>query len=210
MQDQIDVSAVWEKVVDQVKHKVIHPTLWRTLEIAVPVTTDETSFVVGFKPANFNMSGHLTSSEHKNAIESAIEQFTGKRLNLRIIEGETIADWKALIEKEKNASRLAEATRSKREREYAAAKTWDTMYEQVGRGYASLTSRQLPQSKAIYIESIIEDISDTMDDLMPAGKPTDDLAERSLARIIDRVGSLTDVPPAIVALELKRYREKNK
>lgn len=208
MQDQIDVSSVWNKVVDKVKHKVIHPTLWRALEMTAPIAVDGSTFIVGFKPANFNMSGHLTSAEHKNAIESAIQEFSGERLTLRVIEGETLADWNAVKQKEQSAEKYAEAARQKRERDFAFTKTWDTLYEQVGRSYANMPLRQLPQSRARFIEEMIEDMSEAMDNLIPKGEPINELTERSLARIIDRVGSLTDVPPALIALELKRYREK--
>lgn len=208
MTDKIDINALWEKVADNVKHKVIHPTLWRTLELAVPITIDGNFFVVGFTPSDFNMSGHLTVPEHRNAIESALESYGGKRLFLRVIEGQSTADWKNVKVKEADADRLAEATQKKRDRESAITKTWEGLYEQVGRGYANLALRQLPQARARFIESVIEDISDAMDDLIPTGGNVDELTERSLARVIDRAGSLTDVPPALIALELKRFRER--
>ncbi|WP_319586076.1 hypothetical protein [uncultured Desulfobulbus sp.] len=208
MTNQVDLKALWEKVEDNVKQKVIHPTLWRTLELAVPVIIEDSFFVVGFTPTNFNMSGHLTVPEHRNAIESALEAYSGTRLFLRVIEGQTVADWKNVKIKEADAERLADAKQKKREKESAITKTWEGLYEQVGRGYANLPLRQLPQARARFIESVIEDISDAMDDLIPEGGQVDELTERSLARVIDRAGSLTDVPPAMIALELKRFRER--
>jgi hypothetical protein len=44
-----------------------------------------------------------------------------------------------------------------------------------------------------------------MDELYDEQSP-DEPSQRALARIIDRVGTLTEVPPAIIALELLRYR----
>ena len=208
MTNQLDINALWEKVADNVKQKVIHPTLWRTLELAVPIIIEDSFFVVGFTPVDYNMSGHLTVPEHRNAIESALEAYSGTRLFLRVIEGQTAADWKNVKIKEADADRLAEAKQKKRERESAITKTWEGLYEQVGRGYANLALRQLPQARARFIESVIEDISDAMDDLIPDGGKVDELTERSLARVIDRAGSLTDVPPAMIALELKRFRER--
>ena len=208
MANQLDINALWEKVTDTVKQKVIHPTLWRTLELAVPIIIEDNFFVVGFTPSDYNMSGHLTVPEHRNAIESALEAYNGTRLFLRVIEGQTAADWRNVKVKEADADRLADAKQKKRERESAITKTWEGLYEQVGRGYANLPLRQLPQARARFIESVIEDISDAMDDLIPRGDKVDELTERSLARVIDRAGSLTDVPPALIALELKRFRER--
>lgn len=208
MTNQADINALWEKVVDNVKHKVIHPTLWRTLELAVPIIIDDNFFVVGFTPSNYNMSGHLTVPEHRNAIESALEAYSKTRLFLRVIEGQTASDWKNVKIKEADADRLAEVAQKKRDRESAITKTWEGLYEQVGRGYANLALRQLPQARASFIEAVIEDISDAMDELIPDGSKVDELTERSLARVIDRAGTLTDVPPALIALELKRFRER--
>lgn len=205
---QIDINVLWDEVVDNVKHKVIHPTLWRTLEKAGPVLIDGKFFVVGFKPTDFNMSGHLTSAEHRNAIESALQEYSGERLVLRVIEGQTAADWKHVLDQEADAGKIADAAQKKRDRESAVTKTWEGLYEQVGRGYANLALRQLPQARARFIEAVIVDIADAMDELIPEGKKADELTERSLARVIDRAGTLTDVSPALIALELKRYRER--
>jgi len=208
MEAQVDVVSVWNQVANQVKEKIIHPTLWRTLEVAVPVTIDGDQFVVGFPPGTFHMSGNLTTSEHKNAIETAFAQFTGRRLKLRIIEGDTAQDWVDVKAKEAHADALREAAFRKREDVAAVTKSWEGLLELVGRTYAGMPLRQLPQSRAKYIEEMLVAISETMDLLMPADAPADELAQRSLARIIDKVGGLAETPPALIALELQRLRRR--
>jgi len=103
---------------------------------------------------------------------------------------------------------LKEAAYRKREVEIAVAKSWEGLLETVGRRYAALHLRQLPQFRARYIEEMLAEISDAMDVLMPEGSPKDELAERSLARVIEKVGTLVEVPPALIALELQRFRRK--
>ena len=208
MQAEVNMSAIWEKVVNQVKLKVIHPTLWRSLELVVPIIIENDQFVVGLAPGNFHLSGHLTGSEHQNAIESALREFAGKSLSLRIIEGTTIQDWMQVKAKDQSMQAMKEAAYRKREVEIAAAKSWEGLLETVGRRYAALHLRQLPQFRAKYIEEMLATISDTMDVLMPEGSPKDELAERSLARVIEKVGTLAEVPPAMIALELRRFRGK--
>lgn len=207
---QIDINALWGKVVDDVKHKVIHPTLWKTLEIAQPITIDGSIFVLGLRPANYSMSGHLTSAEHRNAIESSLMRYTGKRLSLRVIEGTTVEEWEHVVSKAADADKIAEETQKRRAKESAVIRTWEGLYELVGRKYASLPMRQFPQNKAKYIEEVIVDLADAMDELIPLGTVLDELTERSLARVIDRVGTVTDVPPALIALEIQRLREKRR
>lgn len=206
MSAEMDIRSLWDKVVDQVKQKVIHPTLWRTLELAVPVTIEDKEFVVGLAPGSYHMSGHMTSSEHKNAIETALRDFSGTSFNLRVIEGTTIEDYRSAKAKDERLRAIKDAAYKKREAETAVTKSWEGLLEAVGRRYASQPLRTLPQFRAIYISEALQLISETMDVLMPEGKG-DELAERSLARVIERVGTLAEVPPALIALELKRLRD---
>jgi hypothetical protein len=45
-----------------------------------------------------------------------------------------------------------------------------------------------------------------MDELYPAAAEVDDLTERNLARVIDRIANNIGAPPALVAYELFRLR----
>ncbi len=154
------------------------------------------------------MSGHLTTSDHKNAIETALAEFAGQRLTLRIIEGDTAQDWLDVKAKEAHAEAFRDAAFRKREVEAAVVESWEGLLEQIGRKYAAVPLRQLPQSRAKYIEEMLAAISETMDVLMPDDAPPDELAERALARVIDKVGGLTETPAALIALELQRLRNK--
>jgi len=207
---KVDLNTLWVKVVEQVKQNVIHPTLWRTIELAVPITVDGSTFVIGFPPAEFHLSGHLMTSEHKNAIESSIKQLTGMSLAIRVIDGTTYKDWIAVKQKDESMQAIKEAAYAKHQADVAVSRSWEGLLEQVGRKYASLHLRQLPQFRAKYIEEMLNLISESMDELMPPGKISDELSERALARVLDRVGTLAEVSPALIALELNRFRESKR
>jgi hypothetical protein len=209
MQSQSNVEAIWNKVVDQVKMTVIHPTLWRCLESAVPVTMEENEFVVGFPAGTYHMSGYLNSGEHRNAIETAIKEFTGQPLKLRIIEGGTLEDWATAKTKDRNVQLLKEENRRKREKESNVNQSWDSLLERISRTYIKYPLRQLPQYRARYLSEMLEAIIETMDEVMPDGRSTDELTERSLGRAIDKVAQMIDVPPTMVAMELLRLYGKN-
>ena len=210
MEAQIDINSLWNKVVDQVKLKVIHPTLWKALEVAVPIAAENGVFVVGFPSAHLHVSGNLTTSEHKNAIETALREFGGVRFSLRVIEGDAAEDWLAVKDKEARVQVLKETAFEKKQSEAAVVKAWESLFELAGRRYASLSLRALPQNRAEYIKEMLKRISDAMDDLMPEDLPVDEISGRSLARLIDRVATLTESPPALIALELSRYRAGKK
>lgn len=205
MADEMDLKPLWDKVADQVKQKVIHPTLWRSLELAVPVITDGDQFVIGFPATQYHMSGNLTTAQHRTAIEGALREFTGRSYRIRVMDGTTLQDWQSVLDREKSALDQHLAQQAKLDAELAVTHSWDGLYEQASRMYASTPARQFPQVRAIYIEKMIAEISDAIDELMDPAKPND-LAERSLARIIDRVGTLTETPGAVIGMELRKYR----
>ena len=208
MPAEMDIAKVWDKAVDQVKMKVIHPTLWRALEAGVPIVVEDDQFIVGFPPGSYHMSGHLTISEHRNAIEVALKAFSGRSLNLRIIEGDSIQDWEGVKEKDQRVQELKDASYQKHQDVAAVMKAWESLFENVGRRYAAMQLHGLPQMRAKFIVEMLKRISDAMDELMPE-KP-DELSERTLARVIERVGTMVEAPASMLALELMRYRAAKK
>jgi hypothetical protein len=201
------LRACWGRVVDRIKHEIIHPTLWRSLEASVPVTVEGSEFVVGFAPGNFHMSGHLLTSEHKNSIERALRDELKRPCSLRIIEGTAIQDWVNTKAKDESRETMHEIARQKAAKEIAASRSWDSLMEMSGRKYAGMQLRQLPQTRAVYVQEMVQAISDAMDELMPKSA-ADELAERSLARVIEKVATYADVPALVIALEIHRYRQK--
>ncbi len=208
MQAQMNMQTIWNRVVDEVKHRVIHPTLWKALEAGVPITVEDDQFVVGFPMGTFHLSGHLNSLDHRNVIEATIAKHTGERLSLRIIEGGTLDDWQAVKVKEAHAAALREAAAQKRTDEKGSVKVWETVLEQVGRKYSTMQNRQFAQSRAEYIHQALRMVSDAMDRLIPDGEEADDLTQRAISRILEKIAGLVEVPSTLVALELMHMRRK--
>lgn len=208
MQAQAQIQTIWFRVVDEVKNRVIHPTLWKALEAGVPVTVDEGEFVVGFPMGTFHLSSHLNSLDHKNIIEATIAKHTGERLSLRIIDGSTLEDWQAVKVKEAHARALREAAARRRSDEKGSVRVWETVLEQVGRKYATMQNRQFAQSRALYITEAVGMVSDAMDRYIPEGEEPDELTQRAVARILEKVAALVEVPSTLVGLELLRLRQK--
>lgn len=205
----MDIQAIWHRTTERVKDKVIHPTLWRALEAGNPITVEGDYFVVGFAPDQMHMSGHLNSSEHRNAIETALAGYSGKKLRLLIIDGVSLEDWENYKARQRAAAQSRERARTRATVEMAAAKSWDGVLEQMGRTYAAMNLRQLPQVRADYLLRSIELISEAMDELYNDEAP-DEPSQRALARVLDRVGTLTEVAPALIGYELLKYRRAKK
>ncbi len=212
MVEKAQLNSLWGRVVERVKLQVSHPSFYKAIELAVPITTEDDVFVIGFAPINLYMAGHLNVSEHKNAIEKTINEFTGHRYTVRIIEGDTIQDWEIMKAKEEARRLLRESESSQKKVETASQKAWEKLLTLAGRRYAGLPHRGMPQFRARYVLEMAVLMSDAMDELMVVveeGK-MDEIGERQLSRIIERVAQLVELPPTAVGMELLRYRAAKK
>jgi len=200
----LSASELWTKTVDRVKDRVNSRSLWETMEKAIGIAVEDGVFIVGLNARIFNEAGHMTASDHRNAIEAAASSLAGLPLKLRVIEGDTLADWVATKKNDARIAAMRVATYDRRDRMQAEAQNWDTLYDYVARTYSSTPMRQLPQAKARYLTDMLYVLSDAMDQLYP--EQPDEPTERHLARIIDKVAQNCEIPSTILALELQRLR----
>lgn len=202
--ENLSAVELWAKTVDLVKDRVNNLSLWQAMEKATGIAVEGNTFIIGLASNIFNLAGHLTVSEHRNAIETALSQLLGRPIKARIIEGTTLEDWIQTKKCDERVAAMRETTYERRERQEAAAQSWDTVYEYVARAYSATPLRQLPQSKARFLMEMVHVICDAMDHLYPQNP--DETTERLLARVIDRVATSAEVSPTVVALELERLR----
>src|SRR5229473_7252982 len=87
------LSQVWAETVDKVKDQMSNRSLWETMEQAVAITIEDDTLILGLASRNYNNAGHLNISENRNAIEKTASQLTGRKLKMRVIEGDTFEDW---------------------------------------------------------------------------------------------------------------------
>lgn len=86
--------------------------------------------------------------------------------------------------------------------------SWEKLSERLNTSYKSAPFVKYPHGQAGYVLTAVKLVSDTMDVMMPPpGAPRDDLQERLLAKAIERLGSIVNLDPLFISLELLRYRE---
>lgn len=193
----IDLNALWRYVTDQVKARVNQPGLWRSLEAARPVTLEDGQLVLGFRVADAQYASLLRDNSHRNTIEQALEQATHTRLRLRVISGETVADWESEKATEAARAQLAEKTRAQEERQTESGQNWDAVGEQLVRHYTALQHKSLPTVQARFLEEAVRVLSDAYPRLMP--ESPSELEERNFARAMDRVAERIGIPCGIIA-----------
>ena len=87
------------------------------------------------------------------------------------------------------------------------APSWEKLNERLVQAYKTSPVKYV-QGQARFLMRAVRQISDTMDILMPVpGQPPDDIAERALTRCLERLGSVINLDPLFIALEVMRYRQ---
>lgn len=200
----LSAPQLWAKTVEQVKLTVNHRSLWETLEKAVGIAIEDGILIVGMNARNFNEAGHMQTSEHRNAIETTASALAGQPLKIRVIEGDTPADWANTQVRDAKVAAMRTATYDRRDKEGAATQSWDHIYEHVAKSWSSLHGRQLPQIRSRYLKEMVGRIADELDRDPP--RDSDEHAQRLIARVIDRVAGNVEVPSTVVAFEVDRAR----
>lgn len=206
----LSASEIWARGVDRMKDKIVLPSMWEALDNVVPITIENGEFVVGLPPQRFSLSGHLRNPGYRRTIEIILSELAGVDLQLRIIEGTTLADWERTKQREAIAAASREQRYQQRRQQEEMEQSWDALYDRVVRAYSEQSYRQLPQGKAAYLQKALQMVSEAMDELYPQDGNADDLTERNLARVIDRIANNIEAPPALVAYELFRQRSQRR
>ena len=199
---------IWQETVRKAKDLINHRSFWEALENSIAVTVEEDQFVVGMPPHASNLASFLTVSDHKNAIDRALADVSGKPLRMRLIEGSTPADWENTKERDRHVKEMQKTTYKKRDREAAESQSWETLYDLAARNYTNTRLRQLPQGKARFVKEMLGILADAMDELWP--EIPDEFTERQLARVIDRIANSAELPAPYLAFELERLRENRR
>lgn len=198
------LNLLWANVVERVKDRVSNLPLWEALEHCKPIAIDGSVLVLGLDVADYRLASHLQQTAHMHAISQAVQELFGQPLQVRIIEGVTPQDWEATKNRDARVAAMKQATSARRFTEDAEVVGWDGVYEYIARLYAETPLRALPQGKARYANDALYALAEAMDTLYQ--EPADDVGERSLARVLERIANMADVPAPFLAFELERLR----
>jgi hypothetical protein len=201
------LDEIWKQVFDLVRREIDVATVWLAMQAVKPLVIDGSFFVATLPLESQFLVINLQSV-----------------LAFRLIEGQTVADW----EREKQRASAVPPSRPSASsappptsRPKASAgdaprssgparevfTTWEKLNERLTHGYKAAPFMKYPQGQAGYIMLCVAHISDTMDLFMPGpGQPRDEAQERTLAKTLERLGSVVNLDPLFIGLELIRFR----
>jgi curved DNA-binding protein CbpA len=222
----------YDRTLPQKSYPLRHPTpqkIWReatdvvlirsdrfgplnqAMQAAVPIVVDEDVLVITMPGSERHLAGHMETASNRNSLRNALELVAGQRLDFRIIDGSTAEEWYALKQAESRTKQAAARPRGEAAGAEAQAipgrpgeGPWDALVQRVHREYQRLPRRQYPQSKARYLREALGWIIRLDEELRYDSE--EDAHERAVARAIERVAAVLDLPPVFVALEFDRMK----
>jgi hypothetical protein len=199
-----ELEAVWSNVRERVKERVTGRSLYQALDLLTPIVMEGETLVLGMPSEHALLASHLNAPTVRRWMELFLEEAYGFRPQIVIIEGTTLQDWHLYQRKQAERQRLTETTMRKQAQETRAYTSWEGVYEQVGRTFAATPSRSLATSRARYLQEALQIVREAMQHL----PLEDEMDERQLNRIIERIATNIDAPAALVAWLLLYPNEK--
>jgi hypothetical protein len=193
-----EVEKLWQVVVEKVKVRLVMPPLWRAMEGCRPLVVEDGMLVLAFPPSTAHGASLLVESKNQNIIERVLEETAGQPLRLKVIHGETMADWEEEKKRGAASAQLQAAATERRRREAAAGQGWDAIAEQLSRRYAETPLRQLPHVQAVYLDDAVGVLAEAVQRLMSTAEVAEP-EQRAYARTLDKVAERAQVPATLVA-----------
>lgn len=193
-----ELHEAWKGTLPEIKKAVTGVGVWAALNTCRPLLVEGETVVFGLPHSDMELAGHLRLAHTKRLIESMLAEKLGQTLTLRVIEGVTMADWETVKRRDVEARRLQDQALEKARAEIHARSSWEMVYEQLGRIYASIPLKSLPQNRAKFFKDAVAMVVETR----KANTNHDELAERNFARCIERLAQYSDVPSTLAAKEV--------
>ena len=196
-------QALWQSCVDELKNRVNNLPFWEALELCVPIAIDDGTLVLGLDSAHLNKVAYLQQPANFATINEVVSSTFNTSLTAKFIEGTTLQDWDIARKRDERVAAMKASGARQAVQKDAAVSGWEDLYEVVARLYAQSVNRALPQVKARYASEALYAVLDAMDTLY---KNPDEVSERGLARVLERIANASEIPAAVLAFELERLR----
>jgi hypothetical protein len=204
------IETIWAATVEESKQTITAVNLWRALEKTVAITLENGVLVVGIEGVDGMYMPAIQSKEHQMNIENVLRRITGDpTMKLRLIEGKSMEDWAYAKALDAATVQQTQKTFLRQSAESTSFGSWEDIYEQVGRLWANAPSRSLSTGKGRFMDAALTLVSEAIDKIYPTfDTKQEDLSERGLSRVVERLGNYTGTDPVVIMVLLLAKRNK--
>ncbi|HIE50930.1 MAG TPA: hypothetical protein EYP85_04155 [Armatimonadetes bacterium] len=202
------LQALWEEIKRRVKDAEMNRPLWSALDAAKVVTLEGTTLVIGFEPHEYHLAGHLETAQNRNLVDRILQTVATKPLQMVIIEGTRMEDYQAHKAREEAMREAARKEREQYRERHDSGRILGDLGYQFHHRYSNLPHRSLVQMRAKFLLESLADLAQAEEEIKKVEDETEEAKLRQMSRAIERLASLVDMPPVLVALEFERYKHQ--
>lgn len=190
-----DAAKVWEEALPRIKNGVTGVGVWAALNAAKPIALEDGAIILGLPPQDSELAGHLKVATTKRLIESVVSAIFGQSVAAKVIDGVSEEDYATYKRREAERARLQQQALEKMRTELTSRTSWDQVYEQLGRRFAAVSNKSLPQNRARFLEEAVELVAEAR----KGQSNYDEAGERSFARCLERLAQYAELPSTWIA-----------
>lgn len=211
MPGEIDLKALW-KDVDMAVRRLpgTTRTLWEAVEAAVPLTIEGETLILGFDPKDMRHASYVETRVNKSQVQQVLQAKTGKRLDIRCIEGATLDAWERTKDREAQRERATQEALEQQRAHTASTRGWSQLNADLQALFASTEARRYATSQAQLFVKALPMVYETETRVRQQDPDAEHDAILGLNRAFDRIATVCDLPATQVALEYMRYKAARK
>jgi len=184
--------------------------VYDAINAAVPITIDGNVLILGISNEQLHQKGLLDTPDQRNVIEATLSQLFKREFTYEVIAGTTLDDYRLVKERRAQAAEVAQRKASEEIQKRGVRRSIDAVTGEIQQRYSRVEYRQFPQHQARFLRDCLPLLVSTLDELEESGQAGSDEVERQLARLYDKLSVWTNMPAAVIALEVERLREQTK
>ncbi|HJN17192.1 MAG TPA: hypothetical protein QGH10_16925 [Armatimonadota bacterium] len=209
---QIDVEKLWKAVNATLVEGAINRPLWEASRTAVALAHDEEDecIVLGMPTNRMELRGHIETRVNKARLMEIVQAKLGRRLDIRVIEGETKEAYERDRERQQLRIESREQAHLRAQGVATAAESWDALNEQVLLAHTQSEGRRFVHNRAKFLIRCVRMLVEAEDRIRDREPGKEEFHERQLARTIEKIATMTEGTPITVSLEYMRYKATKK
>lgn len=207
------LQALWEEIKRRIKESGdINRPLWSALDAAKVITldydTDPISLVIGLDGEDYHLAGHLEVSENWNFVDRIMKTVANRPLVLSVIQGVTLQDYESHKQRAAEAAKARQVQQQQRRERHKSRQVLEDVAQEFHRRFSVLPSRHLSQIRAQFLLDCLDLLKEAVDEILGMGDEPDEVKQKQVDRVIERLANMVEMPPTFVALELAKYRRQ--
>ncbi|HEY3398638.1 MAG TPA: hypothetical protein VGM19_13365 [Armatimonadota bacterium] len=209
-QADLDLQQLWQEVNQLLREGQVNRALWDAADVAVPIALVDDTLILGMEPRDFRHASYLQTDINRAKVRQILHARTGSNLNLRVIEGTTLADWERTQSREQEAEQRASGALREVVSYRGAQSVWEGASQELTQLFTNTKNRAYATSKARLMVKAFPILQQAEQAALAAESAQQEAHQRQLNRLIDRVATYVDMPPTALALEYLRYLASQK